>query len=323
MSRWSSVLIGLGYLPLLAACASTARVTGDFGEYRSYRQTRVATTLEAKLGASERYLNEYPKGDYANEVRRWFVPAEKRYFKLSQDNLPRLRAYLDALPRGPHAAAATERIAELESRRVFADRREQRLLDRAQGFEQRLSEAAEQRRAFLREFVLLTRLLGATRSFGQPTSELDSELLLRFRVRQPPGHCEGDHCVKVLPFAYAVPEDKSLTTRNVDLALEITLDRGLVQQLSLSAPELLTRVAEASRVTAIPSDNPQARAEALGQALDIVSDALDSPLPVGSCAAEAVSPVVLARRCNGLRLEVVAGTEAGALDRLLVRAERR
>ena len=323
MSRVARSLRYLACLPLLVACASTARVTGDFGEYRAYRQTRVATTLEDKLGASERYLRDYPKGDYSEEVRRWFGPAEKHYFKLSWDNLPRLRAYLDAMPRGPHAELASDRITQLESRRVIAERHEQRMLDRAQGFEQRFSEAADQRRTFLREFVLLTRLLGATHSFGEPTSELDSELLLRFRVRQPPGHCDESRCVKVFPFVYAVPEDKSLVERSVELTLEIALDHGLVQQLSLSAPALLTRVAEASRVQAIPADNPQAQAEALGQALDIVIDALDVPLPASSCTAEAVSPVVLARRCNGLRLEVVAGTEAGALDRVVVRAERR
>ncbi len=121
---------------------------------------------------------------------------------------------------------------------------------------------------------------------------------------------------------YAVPEDKVLTPRRVEVSLEIRLDRGLVQKLSLSAPELLTRVAEAARVQAVPPGDPQARAEALGRALDIMSDALDTPLPPSSCAAEAVSPVVLVRRCNGLRLEVIAATEAGGLDRLVVRAER-
>jgi hypothetical protein len=118
---------------LLAACANTARVTGDFTEYRSYRQTRLAGTLEQRLGASERYLRDYPQGDYREEVRRWFAPAEKRYFRLSWNNLPRLRAYLDALPHGPHAEAAAERITELESRRMFADRRDQRMLDVARG----------------------------------------------------------------------------------------------------------------------------------------------------------------------------------------------
>ena len=312
----------LAMCTVLASCASTARVTGDFGDYRSYRRTRLGATLEERLGASQRYLRDYPHGDYREEVRRWFAPTEKHYFKLSWNNLPRLRAYLDAMPDGPHAEAVTDRITELESRRVFADRRDQRMLDVAQGFEARLAQAAEQRRELLHEFSTLTRLLGGTHSFGEPTSELDSELLLRFRVRQPPGICTGDLCSKVFSFPYAVPNDKLLASRVAEVTLQIRLEHGLVRALSLSGPELLTRLAEAVEVRAIPADNPQARAEALAHALDVIADALDAPLPKARCEVDAVSPIVLARRCDGRYLEVVAGTEAGAPDRLSVSAER-
>ncbi len=308
---------------LLTSCASTARVTGDFGDYRSYRRTRLAPTLEARLGAGQRYLRDFPQGDYRAEVRAWFLPAEKRYFKLSWNNLPRLRAYLDAMPDGPHAEAATDRITELESRRVYADRREQHVLDVAQGFETRLAKAADQRRELLREFSTFVRLLGATRTFGEPTSELDSELLLRFRVHQPPGTCDGDRCTKLFSFPYAVPDGKALAGRDAQLTLEITLERGLVRSLAVSGPELLTRVAEAVEVRAVPDQNPQARAEALGHALDVVAEALDAPLPKSRCEIEVVSPVVLARRCDGLLLQVVAGTEPGQSDRLFVAPERR
>ncbi|MEO7037064.1 MAG: hypothetical protein ABI548_24135 [Polyangiaceae bacterium] len=313
----------LALLVLLTACAGTARVTGDFGDYSSYRRTRLAATLEERLGAGQRYLRDFPRGDYRAEVRAWFLPAEKRYFKLSWNNLPRLRAYLDAMPDGRYAEAATDRITELESRRVYADRREQRVLDVAQGFETRLARAARQRREFLHEFSTFARLLGATRTFGAPTSELDSELLLRFRVHQPPGICDGDRCRKVFSFPYAVPDGKVLASREAQLTLEITLDRGLVHGLALSGPELLTRVAEAVEIRSVPEQNPQARAEALGHALDVVADALDGALPKSRCEVDVVSPVVLARRCEGVLLQVVAGTEPGALDRLFVALDRR
>lgn len=316
------VVLCLAWCAALASCASTARVTGDFGDYRSYRRARLGATLEERLGASQRYLRDYPHGDYREEVRRWLSPNEKRYFRLSWNNLPRLRAYLDAMPDGPHAEAVAERITELESRRVFADRRDRRMLDVARGFESRFAQAAEQRREFLREFSTLARLLGGTQSFGEPTSELDSELLLRFRVRQPPGTCAGDLCSKVFSFPYAVPDDKLLTSRVAEVTLQITLERGLVRELSLSGPELLTRLAEAVEVRAVPANSPQARAEALAHALDVIADALDAPLPKAHCEIDVVSPVVLARRCDGRRLEVVAGTEAGAKDRLSVSAER-
>ncbi|MEI9939742.1 MAG: hypothetical protein WDO69_21180 [Pseudomonadota bacterium] len=312
-----ALLLGLGAL----SCASTARITGDFAEYRSYRQFRVSTTLEARLGAAEQYLRDYPQGDYREEVRAWYVPAEKRYFTLAWDTPSRLRAYLDAMPHGPHAEDTAERIIELDSRRVYAERRERRMLNHAQEIESRLTRAADQRRGFVHEFSRLTELLGATRTFDQPTSELDAALLIRLRERPPQLHCEGDQCKKIFSFSYAIPEDKILTERSIDVTLRIRLDRGLVQELSLSGPELLTRVAEAISVRAVPPLNPQARAEALGQALEIVNGALDVPLPKQRCEVEAVSPVILDRRCDGLRMWVVAGTEPGDADRVIVQRE--
>jgi hypothetical protein len=74
-------------------------------------------------------------------------------------------------------------------------------------------------------------------------------------------------------------------------------------------------------VRAVPPLNPQASAEALGQALEIVSAALSVALPKERCDGDAVSPVVLERRCDGLRLQVVAGTEPGAADRLSIQRE--
>jgi hypothetical protein len=308
---------------LCLSCASTARVTGDFGEYRSYREYRVSTTLEGRLGAAERYLRAYPQGDYQQEVRAWYVPAEKRYFKLAWDTPPRLRAYLDAMPHGPHAEEVAERIGELDSRRVFAERRERRMLSHAEDIEHRLARAAEQRRGFVHELSRLIELLGATRSFGEPTSELAPDLLVRLRERPPQLQCEGDRCQKVFSFSYAVPEDQALTERAIDVRLHIRLERGLVQELTLSGPELLTRLAEAITVRAVPPLNPQASAEAVGQALEIVNAALDPALPRARCEAEAVSPVVLERRCDGLRFTVLAGTEPGADDRLSVQRETR
>jgi hypothetical protein len=61
----------------------------------------------------------------------------------------------------------------------------------------------------------------------------------------------------------------------------------------------------------------------LGHALDLVADALDASLPKSRCEVDVVSPTVLARRCDGVGLQVVAGTESGALDRLVITAERR
>ncbi|HEY4105795.1 MAG TPA: hypothetical protein VGM44_17970 [Polyangiaceae bacterium] len=307
---------------VFGACASTARMTGDFGDYASYRRTRLAPTFEERLGAADRYLRKYPDGDYRDEVRAWFVPAEKHYFKLAWNNLPRLRAYLDAMPKGPHAEAIVDRIGELESRSAFANQREERELTNANSIQSRLARAAEARREFLHEFSALTGALAKTRSFDEPTSNLDSELLLRFRIRQPAGVCDESSCAKTFSYPFAVPEQKSIVDREVKATLEIALERGLVQSVTLAGPELLTRVAEAVEVSAVPN-NPQARAEAIGHAVDVLDDALEPALPKSRCAADAVSPVVLARKCDGVRFEVSYGLDAGTPDRLTIRAEKR
>jgi len=316
------LLLGCALVPAFLGCASTARVTGDFGEYAAYRRTRLAPTLEERLGASDRYLRDYPRGDYRDEVRAWFKPAEKRYFTLAWNNLPRLRAYLDAMPKGPHAEAVAERIEALEARRTFADRRDARMLAYASGIEARLDAAAAGRRELLREVGALARAMAKTRSFGEPTSELDSELLLRFRVRQPSGTCAGDRCTKQFSFAYAVPEHKNLVDRTATATLEIQLEHGLVRRLTLWGPELLTRVAEAVEVSAV-SDSPQARAEAIGHAVDVLDDALEEALPKAHCGADAVSPIVVLRRCDGVRFEASYGLEPGAPDVLTVTPEKR
>lgn len=312
-------LLWLGWSPLLLACASTARVTGNFADYRSYRETRVSTTLEARLGASERYLGAYPDGDYRDEVRRWFSVAEPRYFKLALYNLPRLRAYLAAMPRGPHAAAVSERIAELDAQRVFAARREQRAQARAEWFEAQLSRAANERRAFLRQFVDLTERLAGVRSLGRAPDEFSAELLAPLGI--PALNCVAGRCSSTLPLAFGIPERQQLAQRHFELTLEVTLERGLVKTLTVSAPELLTRVAEAVTVRPVSADRPQERAEAVGSALDVIAAALDTPLPKDRCTAEAVSPVVLRRSCAGRRFEVIAGTEVQALDRMSLTRE--
>ena len=315
-------LLMVALLPLALGCASTARMTGDFGEYAEYRRTRLAPTVEARLAASERYLHDYPDGDYRDEVRAWFKPAEKHYFKLAWDNLPRLRAYLDAMPKGAHAEAVAERIGELESRREFADRRDASVLARASGIEAQLDAAGAGRRELLREVGTLVRAMAKTRTFGEPTSELDTELLLRFRVRQPPGACAGDQCQKKFAFKYGVPENKALVDREVSVTLDITLEHGGVQKLTLAGPELLTRLAEAVEVRAIP-ENPQARAEAIGHAVDVLDEALEPALPKARCDAEAVSPIVVARKCDAVRFEASYGGEPGAPDVLTISPEKR
>jgi hypothetical protein len=303
-------------LLLLVSCAATARITGDFGDYRSYRRIRLATTTEDRLAASDSYLHEFPGGDYRAEVRAWFKPAEEHYLKLAWNNPARLRSYLDAMPRGPHAAAVTERIAELESRRMFSDRREQEARQHAADIERRLAAAADQRREFLRNFARLARSMAGIRSFGQTPSKLSAELLPISSDGKSTERCDNNPCARVFSFPYAVPDRKEVADRVALVSLQITSQKGLLTEVTLSGADLLTRVAEAVEVNAVSP------AEALAHAVDVLDDALSDPLPKARCMVQAVSPAVLSRRCDGVVLDVLYGLEAGASDVLRMTAEK-
>ena len=62
-----------------------------------------------------------------------------------------------------------------------------------------------------------------------------------------------------------------------------------------------------------------ARAEAIGQATQVLALAVEPVLPASRCAADAVSPVVLRRACDGVEIQVVSALDLTEEDRIIVR----
>lgn len=85
-------------------------------DFASYRATRVAKSLDEKMAAAARYLEEHPEGDFVSEVSNFFEAGEPLYFEARKGSEAGLSAYLEALPNGPHAAEARERIRVFERR---------------------------------------------------------------------------------------------------------------------------------------------------------------------------------------------------------------
>jgi hypothetical protein len=65
-------------------------------------------------------------------------------------------------------------------------------------------------------------------------------------------------------------------------------------------------------------DDRQARAEAISRALGVVELAIEPSLPAARCSRQAVSPVVLERRCDGIVLRMIAAQTAESDDRIEV-----
>lgn len=317
--RWLSVAL----LVLVSACGAGQQWTAGRDEYRLYRTTRVAATEEQRLGAANEYIARYPDGAYRNEVLEYFVPAEEAYFYGSRDSLPKLRAYLSAMPNGPRARAVASRIVELESTLAASQRRDRRFLQKAERIESSLEGAAESRRAFLSEISEWSRLLAGIRSFGEGTSRLDHELIYRFRLTEPRGACTADRCRKELTLRFEIPDAGKLRVREVPVSVELELDASGLVRARFSAKALMSRVGEAVELRPLGDDDLQARAEAIARAVTVFSAGIEAALPEARCGRAPVSPIVLLRECDGVRLSLVAATSSEEHDALVIEAAPR
>lgn len=300
-------------LLLLSGCAAGNRLSASHEDYRLYRETRLAASLEERLGASHRYLARMPDGKWAPEVRRWFRRAERKYYEAAFDSAPRLRAYLRAMPDGPHAAAATRRLVELETAAGFDERRTARELRAARRVQSNLALAAEERRRFVRDIVGWLERLAAIQSYGEPTSALDGDFLLHFRLKDAAAECDDSACRKQNLARYQIPSGGTLVEREATYEVKLVLEEGVLTRAVLSGPELFSRLGEAIELRAVANDDPQGRIEAIGASLSLLMNALEVQLPAAECEVPPVSPVVLARTCRGRRVSAIAGGD-GELD---------
>jgi hypothetical protein len=307
-------------LPIaLAACGGALDpVVASKTDYELYRRTRLAPTLEQRLAASHEYLQTQPEGRFRRDVERWFVAAERAYVARAGDQLERLRAYLDTLPNGPHAKQVADRIVELELAREYARRRDERLTEQARAVEEKLSDAASMRQSVVDALSSWSRHLSGIRSFGQPTSALDHELIYAWRIEEPAARCVAEICRKSIGLPYAIPDSGRQAPRKALLDVVIELERGGVARALLAGPDLFSRVGEALELRPVRPSDAQARAEAIARSLAVVEAAIEARLPAASCAREAVSPTVLERRCHGVVLRMVAAPDAETDDRIEV-----
>jgi hypothetical protein len=312
--RWRLLAV-LALTATTTGCAVGKQLISPHGDYRLYRQTRLAKTLEQRLAAGNRYLHVAPNGPYAQEVKTWFGATERAYLARAHDQLPMLNAYLQAVPDGPSVAEVKARIEELETAAGFAQGRAAARDQRVQALEAGLERAAAQRKTFIADLTSVLGAVAVVRSYGQPLNALPPELLARVGVTDPAAGCPLDVCEKSFGPRFAIPHTQSqLVPREAPYALELTTSGGVVIGARLHGRELFSRIGEALDLRPVSFSDPQARAEAIGRALSLVGNALGAALAAEGCERPAVSPVVLERACDGLRVTVTAAIDAGNDD---------
>jgi hypothetical protein len=318
-----SCALGLCLLLLSAAgCAVGERLLTSRGDYALYRETQVAEKELERLRAGHLYLQKYPDGRYHAEVASWFGPAEARFVKRAHDHLSMLRGYLKALPDGPRAAQVRDRLAELEIHQGYLRRdaeRERRKLARVT---KDLSEATRSRQSFVSTVSELVTRLSTLRAFGLPIARAEPAILREFKDHHGALQCAPERCHKTFVLDYFVPASSRYVSRVVEIELTIELDRGRTRSAELGGPEFFSRLGEAVDRRALVETSLAERVEAIARAVQVVENALESPLPAARCEREAVAPSVLVRDCRGVRVEMRAGVETPPRDVIVVTPSR-
>jgi hypothetical protein len=236
--------------------------------------------------------------------------------KSAWESSERLEAFLTAVPAGPAADRAASRLVELELSAEYRLASERAFDEKMRGIDERLMQADAGRRRLVSESMAWVRRLATLRAWGARTSELPHELIHAYRLSPPEARCTESECSKTLLFDYAVPEGKVQSARQAVVDVGLELEGGGVVRAWITGPELFTRLGEALRVKAVPAGDWLGRAEAIGQVAQLVALGVEPVLPASRCAAEAVSPVVLRRVCDGVELQVVSALELGEEDRI-------
>jgi hypothetical protein len=307
---------------LSAGCGFPARALSSPGEYEAYRTTRVGYTVEARLQASRVYLGRFPKGRFVDEVRQRFEEEEGNFYRVSSKTKHGLEWYLQTLPDGPHATEASLMLVELAKR--AAEEQEDELVQRGRSIERRLARAEALRREAVEALVGWISALASSQAWGRPTWEQPAELLRGIRGLPDPGRCDDLRCLRGRTVVFQIPvAGGGLEERAATFDFVLELEQGRVIRGVLQGPALFSRFYEASQGRPLPKDPLEARAEAVGYALEVVGGAFEAVAPGATCDQGITPPVVLARRCGGWKVTVTVGDGAAEDDRLEVEGPRR
>lgn len=311
----------------LLGCQPQAFIASP-GDYAAYRATRVGATFEDRLAAAQRYLVDHADGRFKGEVRAYFDPAEEAFWKMKKDSKSGLRAYLDALPAGPHQQEAERRLTAID----VAERSTRSELDRsaAAAAERVSGRAADERTHVQKELEgWLGRWLDRA-AFAAPLSAAKKDLVVPFALSLPAPRCtlldrpEGAvarRCVKLLELPFTVEADRAFEEHQATLEIALAQDaRGVPIEVSLGGPDLFLRLEETYRVRALSPADTALRAAAQSRALNLVKAVFARAVSEDpACRHRPVPPTLLELSCEGVRVSVGAGASPGQDDRIVIR----
>jgi len=317
--RLSALLILLSALGASACGSGGARLTASAGDYADYRAVRVAPSVPSRLRAASHYLERYPKGAFRIEVQDWFDRVEPLFYEASAGSPEGMEVYLDALPKGPHAASAEQRRdAFRDTAKIAAG---ERLAAVAAAFERRLASAAQSREDVLTAYASWVSRLVELDTWGRPLEEAGDELKKAWSAGSTP-HCEPNRCTKLLEIPYELEVGGKPEPFECMIEISLVLSAGKVVGAVVAGPDLFARLSEAHNAEPVSRDL-ESRQHAAVFSTTLTSGAIERKLPRTRCDREAAPPAVMVRECDGTRLDVFPKMTMDDDDRVVIRGPAR
>ncbi|MBM4359397.1 MAG: hypothetical protein FJ096_14940 [Deltaproteobacteria bacterium] len=240
----------LGWLVALSlagtGCNAARAMVATPSDYADYRRVRLGESLDDRLAAAWDYLKARPEGRYAARLNNFFQAAEPVYFRVRSGSAAGLEAYLVALPDGPHAEEAHERLLgkrNEQRREDYGERSTRAALLRVETDSRARSEAAK----LVGDWV---RAMLAPAVWSRTFADAPGDVLARFRLAYPEPTCvrtDGDErCTKEVTRRFRIRGPEGDVERELRLEVELNLDRNYrVVAIALSGQNLALATAEA------------------------------------------------------------------------------
>ena len=248
----------------LMACVPTKNALSPADDYAAYRRFKGASAHLSRLAAASQYLARHPHGEFAKEVRGWFVPAEQQFFETQGHTIGGARAYLEVLPDGPHAEDASRFVKTWEKEQVEGPARAKKALEDAK----QKAEAA--RKAFgdtVEQWTMKAVRITSYRFDRATLEKNDTQFAEPYFHDAPEPKCDPDGCSKRHTFTYSAPDAAPPFDRTVSLDVRLETVAGLVVAVSLVLPKHgFLYWLEGAESRAVEKADPAMQSEALMRA---------------------------------------------------------
>lgn len=320
VARMARCVAALALAISTAGCAPLRSLFTPADDYAAYRATRVAPTLDERIAAAARYLESFPDGDHAAEVRAYFEAAEPLFYASKKGSVAGLEAYMRALPRGTRSEDV---IVSLRALRADRDRREE--LTDALSMGARLTALSAQRLRVRTELEAWIRRFLDLSVWARPLSEAPADVIIPWALALPAPVCEAPEeptagyarrCWKLLELPYTVTTDAGPEEREATIEIAVLEDAaGRPLRVTIGGPDLFVRLEETSSARAIDLEDAARRTTAASKSAELIERAVQKLLEPGpDCRRPPTSTILVHFACKGMRVSARRASQSDEDD---------